>query len=505
MSMKMKIISTLALTTAFTFASSTALAAEVISHGASVPVAHSHVVMNNNVAGPSQGLSGQQMQYHVLNNEIGYISDSQTGRGLLGNRIRVTGLMNVGGFAQQNRGFLIYWPLAENGKPKSNQNAINYSGRLFFLADANNWIHATLGFFYAGTKDPIGLSGNAFTSSRYYGQGYTYYIRGGAVGGSTQGAQTGNNPGGDLSFDGVEVDQAFVDIKDFNKTPVAIRIGRAYAPFGTYDLNAALPTFAQIIATTRADLVQVAYSGKMGLYGAVYAFNGLNKRAKVNPTTSFSPEHYVNPLSNSDDEIENGGIEVGYHGMVNNYGTFHYNVVGGYIFNLLDSNAFYRYLQSSGYTDRVGGWNVHGDLLFGAFGLTVNYVSAAEDIEKTDFARISDGATGGGNVARRAKPAAGNVYASYHFMTYGHRSTLKAGYEWTSEAALFSGVKVINQQVAEQAFALPDDRYAVQYNVDILPNTTFGIGFDYEDAYAVTDGETGNHSTNEWARLTVAM
>ncbi len=501
MSMKMKIISTLALTTAFTFASSTALAAEVIGHGAAAPVPHSHVVMNNNVAAPGQGLSGQQMQYDVLNNEIGYISDSNTGMGLLGNRIRVTGLMNVGGFAQQNRGFLIYYPLADGQKAKSNQNAINYSGRLFFLADANNWIHATLGLFYAGTKDPVGLSGNAFTSSRYYGQGYMYYGSSTTVG--TGNAQTGNNPSGDLSIDGIEVEQAYVDIKDFNRAPVAIRIGRAYAPFGTYDLNAANYTFAQQIEMTRADLVQLSYSGRMGLYGAVYAFNGLNKRSKLTPAV-ISPEHYINPWTNSDDEIENGGIEVGYHGMVNNYGTFHYNVTGGYIFNLLDSNAFYRYLQSAGYTDRVGGWNVHGDILFGAFGLTANYVSAAEDMEKTDFTRISD-SNGGGNIARRAKPAAGNVYASYHFMTYAHRSTLKVGYEWTSEAALFSGIPEGHITVAQQAFTLPEDRYAVQYNVDVLPNTTFGIGFNYDDAYSATCGGTGDHSTTEWARLTVAM
>ena len=54
-------------------------------------------------------------------------------------------------------------------------------------------------------------------------------------------------------------------------------------------------------------------------------------------------------------------------------------------------------------------------------------------------------------------------------------------------------------------YVLPRSRYVVEYDVDVLPNTQLGFGLYVDDSYSVSDGGSGEHSTTEMARLTVAL
>ena len=229
---------------------------------------------------------------------------------------------------------------------------------------------------------------------------------------------------------GTQVDQAYVTVGNFNSKPVYFQAGKQYIPFGNYDLYPIQKSYTQLLSQTNATDAQLGFVSQSGVYGSVYSFQGS-----------------VGDADNSDKTDDTYGATLGIKRENNNMTL---NLVVGYIDNFDEVTMVADYIndQTTGYSDKVGGYSVHGSLSTGPIGLEANYVTAAD--ESTDF---NDANTD-------MQPWGSDVKASYNFALKGNDSQVFVGYGKSGDS---------------EDLGLSESNYSVGYNVFPWDNTVFGL------------------------------
>jgi len=389
------------------------------------------------------------------------------------NHIGLSGLLNLDVFAQNNDKYL---DLTSVNSTQGTQSAFNVSTLALNLdSQINNWVAAHIGLFYATRSQPNGISGTTASATRYY--------------------EANENGGANNNINGVDVDDAYVDIMNLNKAPVDLRIGRQYFGYGSYDRYAMMPTLTQQLTEIRGTGLQLAYMGASGLHADAFALRGI-QGGKANADGS-------NVVLNDGNQIRNFGGTIGYTSVISKLG-FDVNV--GYLYNIDDVGAIAQHYGSNyGFSSRSGAWNANAAMMMGPFKLGLQYAATLSKMKDFSWNETST-AAGAALTTSNPSPNAGNVYASYAFKTAGYNSKLTGGYQWSTDGLMQAGGAANSGTVAgTSTFSLPESRVAAEYDVNVLQNTMLGLEVNYDSAYSKAHGGTGVNSLTGIGRISVLL
>lgn len=228
-------------------------------------------------------------------------------------RINLSGWMNTDAYITNTPPvFTVVTPYESifslTGTPFSNtsnraSDLILNNANLFVDTRVNNWMSANMSFVYTSLTGVPGSQG-------------VYQI-----------------PNSFLIYQPVnntKLDTAYATLQHFNVSPVYLRIGKEYVPFGNYDpysfVTSENPT--QLLSTINATTAQLGFTMPSGLYGSIYTFPGQPRISDGGSTR----------------RIQNGGVNLGY--------TYtdcisRFNIDAGYVASITDTNFL-----SSYYTNR---------------------------------------------------------------------------------------------------------------------------------------------------------
>ncbi|WP_339050841.1 LbtU family siderophore porin [Rickettsiella endosymbiont of Xylota segnis] len=177
------------------------------------------------------------------------------------------------------------------------------NANLFIDTEVNNWMKANMSFVYTSLSAVAGAQGiyeipNSFLIYRPISR--------------------------------INLDTAYATLQHFNVSPVYLRVGKEYVPFGRYDpysfVSSENPT--QLLSEINASTAQFGFTMPSGLYGSVYTFAGQPHLSDGGSTR----------------RIQNGGVNFGY--------TYtdcisRFNIDGGYIANITDTNFLSSYYTNT--------------------------------------------------------------------------------------------------------------------------------------------------------------
>ncbi len=287
--------------------------------------------------------------------------------------------------------------------------------------------------------------------------------------GANSGIVTSNHR---VSNSRVFVNEAFVIIGDFSKSPFYGTAGQMFVPFGRYNSNFITNPVTKTMARIKNRALLVGYQQQTSnaFYTAAYIFRG---------------DSYVPSTHN---KINNGGVDLGYRFTV---GPVYGDVGGGVIGNVADSigmqitgnnplfNGFGSNLMSCGVSGtgscgseqlvhRVPAYDARGLLAIGEhWNLVGEYIAASTDFNPTDLSYNSHG----------ARPQALNAEAAYSFTAFDRPNSLAIGYGMTQQAL---------------AIGLPAKRYSLVMNTSMWRQTLQSIELRHDVDYSASATSSGD-------------
>jgi outer membrane murein-binding lipoprotein Lpp len=265
----------------------------------------------------------------------------------------------------------------------------------------------------------------------------------------------------------VFLNNAFIILGDFTRSPFYGTVGQMYVPFGTYSSVFVSSPLTKTLARTKARAILAGYQGqeKNAFYTALYAFKG---------------DSHASATS----RINNGGINLGYK-FNSPCPDINGDIGMGWIANIADS---------------VGMQNTNNQPLFNGFAGPVPYgnekiVHRVPALNFRGILTINDkinligeyvGVTTPFNPndlsfrASSASPWAFNTEASYTFTVFDKPSSVGIGYSQAHEAL---------------AINLPEKRMGVVLNTSIWHNTIQSIEFRHDINYSASSTSTGSNVT----------
>jgi hypothetical protein len=366
-------------------------------------------------------------------------------------RINLSGWINTDAYlANRPPVFLTFNPAFISTAPVANPGnliMIPSSGRasdlllnnanLFVDARVNNWVTAMMSMVYssltgvAGSTGPYNIANSLFV---YHPVNRT------------------------------NLDTAYATIGNFQASPIYLRVGKEYVPFGQYDPYAFVqsenPT--QLFTEINQTVAQLGFVMPNGFYGSAYTFAG-------NPKLSDG---------GSTRRIQNGGVDIGFGLKL--LGT-KVNVDAGWIANIADSNFLSSYYLNSLITgasvpglpnQKVPAWDVNADLAFGPFDVNGHYVATTRSLANPMF--ISGMTPAGQTVTPGflGKPNVWGLEAGLTFPVKAHQSRVALGWQQTTHLATF----------------LPKKRFYIDYLVNMAKWFDMGIAVVQDRDYNVGEG-----------------
>jgi len=368
-------------------------------------------------------------------------------------RINLSGWINTDAYlANRPPVFLTFNPAFNDGAPiasPGNLVMIPSSGRasdlllnnanLFVDARVNNWVTAMMSMVYssltgvAGSTGPYNIANSLFV---YHPVNRT------------------------------NLDTAYATIGNFQASPIYLRVGKEYVPFGQYDPYAFVqsenPT--QLFTEINQTVAQLGFVMPSGFYGSAYTFAG-------NPKISDG---------GSTRRIQNGGVDIGFGLKLLNTKI---NVDAGWIANIADSNFLSSYYLNSLVTgasvpgipnDKVPAWDVNADLAFGPFDVNGHYIATTRSLANPVFlsgfapgtppASVTPGFLG--------KPNVWGLEAGLTFPVKAHQSRVALGWQQTTHLATF----------------LPKKRIYIDYLVNMAKWFDMGVAVVQDRDYSVGEG-----------------
>ena len=368
-------------------------------------------------------------------------------------RINLSGWINTDAYlANRPPVFLTFNPAFNPGIPVASPDnlvMIPSTGRasdlllnnanLFVDARVNNWVTAMMSLVYssltgvAGSTGPYNIANSLFV----------YH-----------------------PINRTNLDTAYATIGNFQASPIYLRVGKAYVPFGQYDPYAFVqsenPT--QLFTEINQTVAQLGFILPGGFYGSAYTFAG-------NPKFSDG---------GSSRRIQNGGVDLGYGWK---WWNSKINLDAGWIANIADSNFLSSYYLNSLVegasvpglpNQKVPAWDVNADLTFGPFDVNGHYVSTTRSLANPVFLNgftptippvaVTPGFLG--------KPNVWGLEAGLTFPVKAHQSRVALGWQQTTHLATF----------------LPKKRIYIDYLVNMAKWFDMGIAVVQDRDYSVGEG-----------------
>lgn len=261
------------------------------------------------------------------------------------------------------------------------------------------------------------------------------------------------------------LNNAFIILGDFTRSPFYGTLGQMYVPFGTYSSVFISSPLTKTLGRTKARAILAGYQGQApnSFYTAIYAFKG---------------DSHASATS----RINNGGVNVGLRfdspcpDVNGDFGI-------GWIANIADSvgmqntgnqpyfNGFAGPLPygNEKIVHRVPALNVRTIISVGDYiDLIAEYIGVTTSFNPND---LSFNATG-------AKPWAVNGEAAYTFRIFDKPSSIGVGYSQAREAL---------------ALGLPERRMGLVFNTSIWHNTIQSLEFRHDLNYASSVTATGSN------------
>lgn len=270
------------------------------------------------------------------------------------------------------------------------------------------------------------------------------------------------------------LDEGYVTIGNFARSPFYFRAGRQYVDFGDYQRFPMIESFTQLMTETQATAATVGFVHPIGFNASVFAFDGMPKN--TDPVVSGGTQQRS--------RIRNYGASAGFANGFCLGRPVNYKIGVSYLYNMADVNYINTsagLADGSGYLSRVQGLAGALDLATGPFDAKLRYVHALNDFDTTDLS--FDGA--------RAEPSAFDINAGLSFLTMCHQSRLGIGWGTTSQAS----------DVGDRG--LPKQRYEADYMVNFSRWTDVGVGVYHDIDYGDSSGGTGRNATTGVLRLAV--
>lgn len=260
------------------------------------------------------------------------------------------------------------------------------------------------------------------------------------------------------------LNNAFIILGDFTKSPVYGSIGQMYVPFGTYSSVFITSPLTKSLGRTKARAALVGYQGQTpnSFYTALYAFKG---------------DSHASATS----RINNGGINLGYR-FDSPSPDINGDIGIGWIGNIADSVG----MQDTGdqplfngfagpvpygnekIVHRVPALNLRSLISIGDnIDLIAEYIAATTSFNPNDLSFNAAGAS----------PWGLNMEAAYTFKIFDKPSSVGVGYSQAREAL---------------ALGLPERRYGAVFNTSIWHNTIQSIEFRHDINYAASKTATGS-------------
>jgi hypothetical protein len=289
-----------------------------------------------------------------------------------------------------------------------------------------------------------------------------------------------------LPDEGFFVDEAYITIGNLERSPFFLRAGRQYVPFGDYERYTMTDSFTKLLSMTSATALQAGYVADMGpgvFNGSVYAFRGLSQDNEFHDATDGKIR------------VRNWGAHVGYAQDSDNY---QFNLTAGYLHNMADVDFISVGLRDRNedettpadfYEEAVGAYSLRADASVGPFDAGVRYVAALDEFEPSDVFYDDE------EVEGPAKPKAVTVDLGYTFDMMNHHSRLGVTYQHSKEA----------KRVGPMLMGLPQTRWGVDYQINLLNRTDLAFELINDKDYAVDNCGSDHHRTIGTVRLSVAF
>lgn len=366
----------------------------------------------------------------------------------------------------------------ENLPPQAVPFRIGTSGRasdlilsnanLFIDARVNNWMKANMSLVYTSLSGVAGAQGayeipNSFLMYRPISR--------------------------------ANLDTVYATLQHFNVSPVYLRVGKEYVPFGNYDpysfVNSENPT--QLLSEINATTAQFGFTLPSGLYGSVYTFAGQPRLADGGSTR----------------RIQNGGVNLGYT-YTDCLSSF--NIDGGYIGSITDTNFLSSYYTNTSIefavnnvpglpNQKAPAYNLNAEFQWGPLDFNGHYIATTRNFRKPTFLAFPAPLTPGLLSALTfQKPKLWGLELGLTFPAIAKQTRLAIGYQATKHLA---GI-------------LPAKRIYVDYlmnisqwfdvGVAIFQNKDYSFGEDQLvgiNGVVLQNGATGNKSTVGQIRASV--
>ena len=273
------------------------------------------------------------------------------------------------------------------------------------------------------------------------------------------------------------VDEGYVTIGNFARSPFYFRAGRQYVDFGNYNRYPMLASFTQVLSETSGTAATVGFVSPVGFNASAFLLNGAPRIGIGGDPVSFGVAR---------NRVRNFGVNAKFCSSTDFFG---YEIGVNYLRNMADVNYIANSIGSS-YFNAVGGIGASADIWTGPFDASVRFVTAVQRFSPFEAADVS-----GGIVKNGAEPSAWTIDAGYSFQVLAHQSRFGLGYQGSSEAAAFFSPGSFGH--------LPQNRYLANYRVNISRWTDVGVEIWQDRDYSSSNAGTGTNATTGLLRLGV--
>lgn len=267
--------------------------------------------------------------------------------------------------------------------------------------------------------------------------------------------------------DNISVDEAFINLGNFDNYPVYGILGRQYVPFGAFDTHMVSDPLTLELGETQETAALLGFE-QQGFYGSAYLFNG-----DVEET-------------DSDSHLDNFGLSLGYAADL---AELDLDLQLGYMNNIADTDGISDSLSTDDEVqDYVDGGFARILIASEGFTFIAEYLSALDDFDKNELKFDGHG----------AEPEAWNLELGYSFDLQGREATLAAGYQGTDEALYLDDQNEIQEQ------SLPKHRYLAVASLGIIDNLAeLSLEYAYDEDYSQSKGGTGEEGHRVTTQLAV--
>lgn len=255
----------------------------------------------------------------------------------------------------------------------------------------------------------------------------------------------------------VDIDEAYILLGNTDNCPFYLQVGRLYVPFGSYDTNMISDPLTLSLGEIYESAAVLGYEAE-GISASVFVYNGEKNEA-----------------SDSDDQIDNFGLNLGYEGKISGL-----SISSGisYVNDLADNDDALGDTLPDNLNDYVPGLALHACLNWDDLNLITEYVTALDDFAKSELAYKGDG----------ARPQAWNIEGGYTMTVLDHETTLAIAYQGTSEAV---------------EAGLPKYRLLGSVSVALFEDVDLSLEYAYDQDYDLDQGGTDEDAQALTAQLHV--